>query len=301
MSPTLAILGGSAAYFLLLKRLVPVVETVSLETPYGPVPHLQRLDLGAGLECWFLSRHGQERYSVSAPFVNYRANLYALKVLGVERILSWSGPGSLRPERFHPGDLILPSDILDETRSRPSTFFQGKGWGFIRSHPTFCPGIQEAFRQAAAGLGETLAEGAVYVCTEGPRLETAAEVRKYAACGGDLVGMTLSPEAFLARELEMCYAPLTYVTNYAEGTVERPCRFGELFGGMLSEEERSRVDRCVDLFPALFLQAARILARMDRSCPCPDAMLRYRREGILSDDWRTWVDVAPLTSPENPE
>ena len=132
-------------------------------------------------------------------------------------------------------------------------------------------------------------DGGVYVCTEGPRLETPAEIRAYALLGGDLVGMTLAPEAFLARELEMCYAPLCYVTNFAEGVTDRPCRPEELFGGMLAPEERSAVDRCVSLFPELCRRALAALAALPRDCPCPRAMLRYRREGVLGDDWHTWM------------
>lgn len=295
MTASLAIIGGSAAWTLLQQDAIPVLETVAVSTPFGLVPAIHRVRAPGGVEAWFLSRHGENRYAVSAPFVNYRANVYALKELGVERILSWSGPGSLHPDRLQPGEFVLPADLIDETRNRPATFFQGKGWGFIRSNPVFCPEGQEAFRQAAGQLragGDWLppvAEGAVYVCTEGPRLETPAEIRKYARLGGDLVGMTLAPEVFLARELELCYTPLCYVTNFAEGIVNRPHRPDELFGGMLTPAEKERVDRCVALFPALFGQALVALSARPRRCPCPHAMLRYRREGILSDDWHTWL------------
>jgi 5'-methylthioadenosine phosphorylase len=289
MAPTLSIIGGSSAYHLLRRGEWTVLDTVSVPTPFGEVPHVQRIAAGGALEAWFLSRHGQDRYAVSAPFVNYRANLYALKELGTERIIAWSGPGSLREDRYRPGEFVLPSDLLDETRRRPGTFFAGRGWGFIRSHPTFCPGVREALRRSLETAAAPWHDGGVYVCTEGPRLETAAEIRAYAIMGGDLVGMTLAPEAFLARELEMCYAPLCYVTNFAEGVTERPCRPDELFGGMLAPGERSAVDRCVALFPDLCRRALAELAELPRDCPCPRAMLRYRREGILGEDWHTWI------------
>lgn len=289
MTPTLAIIGGSSAYHLLQRGEWTVLETAAVSTPFGEVPHIQRIAAGGGLEAWFLSRHGQDRYAVSAPCVNYRANLYALKELGAERIIAWSGPGSLRADRFKPGDFVLPDDILDETRRRPGTFFAGRGWGFIRSHPTFCPRVREALRQSLGAAAAPWHDGGVYVCTEGPRLETAAEIRAYALLGGDLVGMTLAPEAFLARELEMCYAPLCYVTNFAEGVTDRPCRPDELFGGMLSPEERAAVDRCVSLFPDLCQRALAALAALPKDCPCPRAMLRYRREGVLGEDWHSWI------------
>jgi 5'-methylthioadenosine phosphorylase len=289
MTPSLAIIGGSAAYHLLQRGAWTVRETLAVDTPFGPVSHVQRIGLDGDLEAWFLSRHGQTRYTVSAPFVNYRANIYALKELGATRIVAWSGPGSLQAGRIHPGEFVLPDDILDQTRNRPGTFFAGRGWGFIRSHPTFCPGIREALRKSLAASGTTWHDGGVYVCTEGPRLETPAEIRAFARLGGDLVGMTLAPEAFLARELEMCYAPLCYVTNFAEGIVDRPVRPGELFGGMLAPEERAAVDRCISLFPELCRRTLADLAKMPRDCNCSQAMRRYREEGILGEDWRTWI------------
>lgn len=293
MPATSAIIGGSTAYRWLQSGAMRQAGEVSVDTPYGRVDHLRRIVVADGMEAWFLSRHGQAGYEISAPFVNYRANIYALKELGVERVAAWSGPGSLDPRRFRPGDWVLPADILDETRQRPGTFFVNRGWGFIRSGEPFCPVIREAFRQGLASLGRPLPEDAVYVCTEGPRLETAAEIRKYARQGGDLVGMTLAPEAFLARELEMCYAPLCYVTNFAEGTVKRPGRPGELFGGMLDPDERRAVERSVADFPAVITRTLAQLHFMPRDCQCGHAMLRYRREGILGEDWHGWIGDVP--------
>ncbi len=240
MPDILAVIGGSEAYRHLHTGAWRILETVAVPTPFGEVPAIQRIALAGELTAWFLSRHGQRDYAVSAPFVNYRANIYALKELGAARVLAWSGPGSLHADRYHPGQLVLPADIIDETRRRPSTFFAGRGWGFIRSSPCFCPGGQTAFRQAATEAGLECGDDAVYVCTEGPRLETAAEIRKFRRNGGDLVGMTLAPEAFLARELEMCYTPLCYVTNYAEGVVDREYRGGEL---VWRDDERHRPRR----------------------------------------------------------
>jgi 5'-methylthioadenosine phosphorylase len=130
---------------------------------------------------------------------------------------------------------------------------------------------------------------AVYVATTGPRLETAAEIRKFRLLGGDLVGQTLVPEVFLARELEFCYAALTYVVNYAEGLVERPYRPGVLFEGLATPEEVARVQAVEAAFPELILQMLPALAKTARQCPCPRLMERYRRRGDIGDDWRTWV------------
>ncbi|MBE0606115.1 MAG: MTAP family purine nucleoside phosphorylase, partial [Deltaproteobacteria bacterium] len=224
------LLGGSGAYDLPKGTLGERVFSRRVRTPYGlsnPVHLCEK----AGFRFLFLSRHGEKGYGKTAPYVNYRANIYAAKSLGVTRIVAWTGPGAIA-RKFRPGDLVLPDDLLDFTRNRPSTFYEGKGIGFLRQFPVFCEPLREALRSAWGSReggyrGEALRSGAqrrgvgkfhfggTYACTEGPRLETPAEVRFLARAGADLVGMTLCPEAFLARELEICYAPVAYVTNYA--------------------------------------------------------------------------------------
>ena len=224
--------------------------------------------------------------------MNYRANLYAAKSLGVERIISWSGPGILA-KRFRPGDLALPDDLLDFTRSRPSTFYEGTGFGFLRQFPVFCPAVREALRASWRGLehppGVRLHNGGVYACTEGPRLETPAEVRFLAGAGADMVGMTLCPEAFLARELEICYAPVVYMTNYAEGIRPMPYRRGVLFEGMLAGSGEGAVDRARNLIPGLAIAAGSRIADRERDCPCAVSMERYRKAGRIGPDFRKWV------------
>ena len=291
---TTAIIGGSAAWLLVKDAPWQAVGETVVETPYGPSPVIRQVRWANGAVSWFVSRHGDHRYAVSAPFVNTRAILWALKSLGAERVLAWSGPGSLRPKRLKPGDLALPDDVIDETRNRPSTFFEGRGQGFIRAHPVFCPEGRRALAAGVLAAGRRSRRTGVYVCTEGPRLETPAEIRKYRLFGGDLVGMTLCPEAFLAKELELCYAPLCYVTNYAEGLVRRPVRPEVLFGGMLSEAERQRVDSAVAAFPAILGAAVAAWEKRPRRCTCGLSLERYRREGVLTPDW--WKKVNPVIS-----
>lgn len=238
----------------------------------------------------YLSRHGERGYETTAPYVNYRANIYAAKALGVTRIVSWSGPGIIA-RRYRPGDLVLPHDLLDFTRTRPSTFYEGKGIGFIRQFPVFCETLREAIRGAwgKGRKGMRLHDGGVYACTEGPRLETPAEVRFLGKAGADMVGMTLCPEAFLARELEICYAPVAYMTNWAEGVRDLPYRKGALFEGMLPDAQAERVEAAKNAIPALALAAARALSGAERDCPCAVSMERYRKRGAIGDDFRTWV------------
>ncbi|MBI4384160.1 MAG: MTAP family purine nucleoside phosphorylase, partial [Nitrospinae bacterium] len=236
MKESLAVIGGSGAYHLLAgNALGRETECRALDTPFGKSSPVRRFASGP-LSFLFISRHGETGYSTAAPFVNYRANIYALKECGAERIVSWSGPGIVN-EAFRPGDFVAPRDIIDETRGRESTFFKNRGIGFIRQQTPFCPQVSWSLREAFHAAGLPNHNYGVYACTEGPRLETPAEIRKLRLLGADLVGMTLAPEAFLARELEMCYAPACYLTNYAEGTAERAFREGELFEGMQTAEE----------------------------------------------------------------
>lgn len=281
----LAIIGGSQGYRLLSEN--SGMETIGpKETPFGSSPPIHRL-VCEDADVFYLSRHGEKGYSLSAPFVNYRANIWALKDLGVTRIVAWSGPGAVDPS-IPIGDLLVPGDLIDETRNRTYTFFEGLGIGFIRQNPVFCPCLRSGLRRAIESrLGHCRTED-VYVCTEGPRLETRAEIRKYAAYGATLVGMTLIPEAFLAKELEMCYCPLCYVTNYAEGVVERKYKPGELFEGLLSSDEKALVETAVTVLPEIALQA--LLAQDECECRCQLSMERYRRRGDIGEDWHTWIE-----------
>ena len=288
MTTPLAVIGGSLANTLLAKGLMVAERLGPQRTPYGesaPIFRVRREQV----EFLFLPRHGEKGYTTAASWVNYRANIYALKDLGVERIVSWSGPGAINTE-YAVGQFVIPHDVLDETRTRKGTFFEGKGIGFVRQNPVFCPRLRQSLLGALQQLNLPHSDGGVYVCTEGPRLETAAEVRKYALLGADLVGMTLCPEVFLARELEMCYAPICYVTNYAEGVrPETAFEPGRLFEGLASEKELGAVALSVARFPDILYQAGEILAGVSRDCPCPRLMDRYRKRGDIGPDWRTWV------------
>ena len=230
--------------------------------------------------------------------MNYRANIYAAKSLGVTRIVAWTGPGAIS-RKYRPGDLVLPDDLLDFTRNRPSTFYEGKGIGFLRQFPVFCERLRGAlrsvadrgvlFRAKSGRYGGSLHFGGTYACTEGPRLETPAEIRFLARAGAELVGMTLCPEAFLARELEICYAPVAYVTNYAEGVRRMPYRRGALFEGMLPPGEAAAVEAAKNAIPGIAIAAALAVAGEERDCPCAVSMERYRKRGAIGPDFRDWV------------
>lgn len=285
-TPKIAIIARVGAHQDFLQAGVKPLGSASYDTPFGlsnPIHQFSHADIPFAV----LSRHGELGYRVSAPFVNDRANLYALKALGVEKILAWCAPGAIN-EAMAPGDLVVPHDILDEGRQQPATFFPYRGLGFIRQNPVFCPQMRQAVIRILASGPFTVHPAGVYTATTGPRLETPAEIRKFKILGGDLVGMTLVPEVFLARELELCYAAICYVVNYAEGVKDRPYQPGVLFEGLATPEEIRRVQAVETAFAGLALKLLPVLAGTSRDCPCPWLMERYRVRGDIGTDWRGW-------------
>lgn len=287
MKESYAVIGGSGAYNI-LQKIDPATlkQKTVIKTPFGKSSPIFRFHMN-DVSFLFISRHGEDRYSITAPFVNYRANIYALKECGVERIISWSGPGAINKD-YNIGDLVVPNDLIDETKNRKGTFFESMGIGFIRQYETFCPEIRNSLVSYFRTTNLKYHDKGVYVCTEGPRLETAAEIRKFSVLGSDMVGMTLVPEVFLARELEMCYASVCYITNYAEGIKERPYRKGVLFEGMLDDEEMGLIKTAVDNFMSI-ITGTFINLSSDKLCHCKDSMLRYKEEGIIDKDWKKWI------------
>lgn len=286
MARVSAIIGGSQGFrFLSSERQSNCIGSV--DTPFGRSAAIYRIENRPDHELYYISRHGDEGYTISAPFVNYRANIYALKELGVSRIVAWSGPGAIDPN-IRIGEILVPQDIIDETKGRECTFYTGLGIGFIRQNPVFCPSLSSRLRERITDITGVCRTNDVYVCTQGPRLETAAEIRKFAIYGATLVGMTLVPEAFLAKELEMCYCPVCYVTNYAEGVAKRDYKPGELFEGLSSHEEKSCVEEAVKLLPRI-AQDVLLEPEPASECFCQRSMERYKLRGDIGDDWRDWV------------
>jgi 5'-methylthioadenosine phosphorylase len=282
----LAIIARVGAHEDFRRRGLRLETTGRYDTPFGrsnPV-HLFNHD---DIPFLVLSRHGEAGYQVAAPFVNDRANLYALKSLGVEKVLAWCAPGAIN-EAMAPGDLVIPDDILDEGQQQPYTFFPGRGLGFVRQNPVFCPELRQAVIDTLARGPIPLHPAGIYTATTGPRLETPAEIRKYKILGGDLVGMTLVPEVFLARELELCYAAICYVVNYAEGIKDRPYQAGILFEGLATPQEIQRVKDVEAAFADLVVSLLPELMKTPRRCPCPWLMERYRQRGDIGPDWRGW-------------
>ena len=292
MGNQLAVIGGSQAYSLLESGEFTGERIPPINTPFGESQPIHTLQV-SDQQVFFMSRHGERGYSIAAPWVNYRANIWALKELGTTCIVSWSGPGAI-DESLKIGQFVLPDDLIDETKCRDYSFFKGTGWGFVRQNPVFCPCLREAIGVALGDLGLKFRDGGTYVCTEGPRLETPAEIRKFKLFGGDMVGMTLVPEVFLAKELEMCYASICYITNYAESIREREFEPGALFEGLLDSHEKEAVDRAVLQFPRIVTSLVSRIISAEPSCNCNKLMERYRLRGSIGPDWHTWIK--PKTS-----
>lgn len=283
----LGLIAGSAAHEVLEQLGADPDYLAPVETPFGPSSPLGEGRVG-GVPAVIVARHGAQEYELAAPFVNYRANLYALKERNVTQVIAWSGPGAIDVD-VTIGQYVVPDDVLDETNGRADTFFVGTGLGVIRQSPVFCPRLQAALVAGCEAHGLPVRRGGTYVCTQGPRLETPAEVRKYRALGGNYVGMTLCPEVFLARELEICYAAILYITNYAEGVRRREAQPERLFGGLMSpEEERAQREAVLGL-PVVIAEAVQVLESINEPCVCRRSMERYRKSGRIGNDWRQWM------------
>ncbi|RMF81139.1 MAG: phosphorylase, partial [Chloroflexi bacterium] len=210
---TKVIFGGTAAYHLNLADFAQVGERRVIETPYGQSAPFVQLIID-DVSVWFSSRHGEDGLKQSAAFVNHRANIVAAHELGADGILSWNGVGAIAPG-LQVGQVVVPDDMLDMTRARTTSFHLSET--ATPAGKPFDDRLREALIAACDMLDLTYATHGTYVCTEGPRLETAAEIAMYGWGGAAVVGMTLSPEVWLAAEVGIAYASACIVTNMATG------------------------------------------------------------------------------------
>lgn len=208
-SVTLAVIGGSGLYDM------PGLQNArehKITTPFGePSSPVMVGDL-EGQRVAFLARHGIGHH-ITPSEVNYRANLYALKSLGAERVVSVSAVGSLR-EDYAPGHIVIPDQLFDNTKDRKRTYFGGGLVVHISVADPFCSDLSSQVEKATLDAGATVHRGGSMITIEGPRFSTKAESHTYRSWGLSLIGMTTSPEAFLAREAELCYAVMAHVTDY---------------------------------------------------------------------------------------
>ncbi|CAN5481490.1 S-methyl-5'-thioadenosine phosphorylase [soil metagenome] len=207
----LGVIGGSGFYSFFGED----VEEVAASTPWGEPSAPVTLGEVGGRRVAFLPRHGRA-HEFPAHRVNYRANLWALRQLGVQRVLAPCACGSLRPD-VHPGDVAVCEQLVDRTSGRPDTYFDGPVANHVGFADPYCPELRRAAVGATAAAGLPVHDGGTVVVVQGPRFSTRAESRWFRSAGWDVVNMTQHPEAVLARELGLCHATLALVTDYDTG------------------------------------------------------------------------------------
>jgi 5'-methylthioadenosine phosphorylase len=209
-SADIAIIGGSGLYHL---GLIDEPRSVQVTTPFGPPSDDIVVGTVAGRRVAFLPRHGRG-HRLTPSEIPTRANMYALRVLGVRQVVAVSAVGSLA-ERYAPGHLVLPDQVVDRTKGiRPASFFGGGLVAHVPLADPICPRLRGRIRDAARGVDGVVHDRATYCCIEGPQFSTRAESHLYRAWGMDIIGMTAVPEVGLAREAQLCYALIALVTDY---------------------------------------------------------------------------------------
>jgi 5'-methylthioadenosine phosphorylase len=205
----IAVIGGTGLYDI---EGLTELETVDVETPFGKPSDTINVGKLEGTGIAFLPRHGRG-HRISPAEVNSLANLWALKSIGVQHVISVNSCGSFR-EELAPGHLVIPDQVIDRTTRRRNTFFGDGIVAHIQFSDPFCPDLSKTLYDCAAEAGANVHFGGTFIAMEGPAFSTRAESRLYKSWGADVIGMTVLPEARLAREAEMCYASIACVTDY---------------------------------------------------------------------------------------
>jgi 5'-methylthioadenosine phosphorylase len=254
----IGIIGGSGLYNI---EGMTDIEEVKINTPFGEPSDAIVLGQLEGVRVAFLPRHGKG-HRISPGELPAKANIYALKSLKVERIISVSAVGSLN-EKIQPSHLVIPAQLIDCTKGRDSTFFTDGIVAHIAFAEPFCPVLSQALFEAASRAGAKVHRGAVYLAMEGPQFCTRAQSQLYRSWGASIIGMTALPEAKLAREAEMCYAMLAFVTDY-------DC-WHEDYESVTTEMVLANLEKGVDTARKI-LRLVIPLIPARRDCPCASAL-----------------------------
>ena len=255
----IGVIGGSGVYQM---EGLSDIEERHVSTPFGDPSDAIVIGTLEGVRVAFVARHGRG-HRLMPTEVNYRANVFALKSLGVEQVISVSACGSLR-EHLHPGEVVVPDQVFDFTKKREYTFFGDGLVTHISVADPFCSRLSALLADAVQEAGGTVHRGGRYITIEGPRFSTKGESFTYRAWGMDIIGMTSSPEVFLAREAEMCYAVMAHVTDY------------DVWHESEDPVSVEAVIRVLQANTALAQRALRLLVRRlagaERDCECKDAL-----------------------------
>lgn len=259
--PKIGVIGGSGLCDI---PGLTIKEYKKVTTPFGNPSGTYLIGKFSGREIIFLPRHGL-KHCIPPHKINYRANIWGFKELGVERIISIGAVGGISP-KTKPGMFIVPDQIVDMTKGRESTFYDGKEVVHIDFTEPYCPELRESIFRAGERSGIELRKSGTYICVNGPRLETKAEIKIFLNMGVDIVGMTAMPEAALAREAELCLAGVAIVTNYAAGITKKRLTTTEVI-----EMMRGATKRVGNLLGNAFH-----LIPSERRCACKDALREAR-------------------------
>jgi 5'-methylthioadenosine phosphorylase len=256
----IAIIGGTGVYD---PNILTNVCQEEIMTPYGLISY--KVGDFEGRSIAFIPRHGS-KHSIAPHLINYQANIWAMKKIGIKIILATAAVGSLNLT-MKLGDFVLVDQFLDFTKNRKSTFYEGERKGVVHVDLTspYCSTLRENLLQVAQNIGISIHNYGTYVCTEGPRFETPAEINMFAKLGGHLVGMTNVPEVVLAREAEMCYATIAMVTNYAAGISPNPLTYGEVIEVMNANTNNLKK----------LLMNTIISIESEADCSCQHALAEY--------------------------
>lgn len=252
----IAIIGGTGVYD---PEIIEDYHETKIYTPFGAPSDLITIGKYSGRNVAFLPRHGKHHQHPPHK-VNYRANIWALKSIGVEQILASNACGSLRDD-YKPGEFVITDQYVDRTRKRIDTFYEGGKLAHISSADPVCPRLHDFMAEYAKNLGLQVHPTGTYVCIEGPRFSTRAESRIFRQWGCDIIGMTMHPEAILAREAELCYTSVAMVTDY-DVWAEKPVSNDEVLEIMTKNSEN---------FKKLIMGALKDLP-MERTCDCKNAL-----------------------------
>ncbi len=255
----LGVIGGTGLYEM---PGLEILEERRLETPFGEPSDAFVLGRLAGQDLVFLSRHGRG-HKIPPHAINYRANIYGLKALGVTEVLAISAVGSMRKE-IEPGDLVVVDQFFDRTKMRASTFFDKGLVVHVSLADPVCPRLSDLLFQAALETGATVHRGGTYLCIEGPQFSTRAESHIYRSWGVDVIGMTNFTEARLAREAELCFSTLALATDYDCWHEEEADVDAKAVLAVLADNARKAAGTVTAL--------CRILPQSARTCRCPSAL-----------------------------